>query len=140
MAIDLWPDTEGGVRDYLRAVPEVVALVSTRVFFGVADGDFPQVVVSRVGGTEDPSDAPIDQALIQLDIWGKAAGVNAKLACTQLKNVVRGAVTALNHTPATAGGVALMGATVDSDSWLPDETTGQPRYVLTCAVIAKVSS
>lgn len=133
--IDVWPDTEGAIRDYLRGVPEVAADVGTRVFFGVAEGTFPQVVVSRVGATSDLSDAPIDQALIQLDVWGPDRD---KATATRVKNRVKGAITALNHRPVVVGGVQLAGATVDSDAWLPDPNTQQARYILTCTVVALV--
>ena len=44
------PDVEGAVRAWLRAHPRL-ALLGTRVFFGVPEGvTFPFVTVARIGG------------------------------------------------------------------------------------------
>jgi hypothetical protein len=139
-----WPDVEGAVRTYLRAHTDVVAQVGARVFFGIPDEPtWPLIVVSRVGGFEDPSDAPIDQAMVQLDCWGafhldgstEVLTRPNKASATAVLRAVRQAHSDLIHVPAT---VTVAGATVridggawQSDPYIPDPSDGRPRYVVT---------
>lgn len=136
-----WPDVEGGVRAYLRADADVQAALggSQRVFFGIPKSPtWPLVVVSRVGGGDDLSDAPVDVALIQIDCWGEidaASGHGLKSGCTTLVNAVRSALTAMTDHVATAA-CRLVGASVQSVVWLPDPSNDRPRYVVTAEVTA----
>lgn len=132
-----WPDVEGAVRDHLRNDPTVAGLVGQRVFFGVpldANGNvtsqLPLVTVQRVGGGDDDSEAPVDQALIQIDCW--AASRN-KAQAHQVASAVRTALTEIRTVP--VGSTVLHGATVESVIWAPDPKD-HPRYSLTALVSA----
>lgn len=137
MTVNDWPDVEGGLRDWLRTNPGVAALVSTRVWFGIPDDPtFPLVTVARVGGGDDESEAEIDQALIQVDCWGrdrnKAEATSVALAVRKALHDIRGATTLKT-------GVVAYGAVVVDDRFLPDQQTSQPRYALTVAVTARAA-
>lgn len=132
-----WPDVEGLLRTHLRADTGVAAIVGARVFFGVPKGateaTFPLVVVQRVGGGADHSEAPLDVALMQVDCWGSIANGNGlKAPCTALVNSVRAALEAVG-TDSTA---ALKGANVESVLWLPQVDNDRPRYAVTAVVSA----
>lgn len=133
-----WPDVEGAVRDHLRADAGVTALVGQRVFFGVprkaTDATWPLVVVQRVGGGQDASDAPVDVALVQIDCWGQigADGNGRKAGATALVNAVRSSLEAMG-TDSTA---VLKGASVETVLWLPEVDNDRPRYAVTAVVTA----
>lgn len=137
-----FPDTEGAVRAWLRSAPDVSALVGQRVFFGVPKGateaTFPLVVVQRVGGGDDPSEAPVDIALVQLDCWGGIddSGNGRKAQATALVNAVRSAAADLRSPITPIPNVVLHGVNVESVVWLPDADNDRPRYVVTAEVTA----
>lgn len=133
-----WADVEGAVRDHLRADAGVAALVGARVFFGIPKtapaGSWPLVVVQRVGGGQDGSDAPVDVALVQVDCWGTldGSGNGVKSVATALVNTVRAAL----ETVGTDQAAVLRGAVVQSVLWLPDPDNDRPRYAVTAEVTA----
>lgn len=132
-----WADVEGALRTHLRADAGVVALVGQRVFFGVpkkaTEATFPLVVVQRVGGGSDVSEAPLDVALVQVDCWGSIANGNGlKAGATALVNAVRASLEAVG-TDQTA---VLKGANVESVLWLPEVDNDRPRYAVTAVVSA----
>ena len=144
MADEAFPDVEGAFRDYLRAETQVTAIVGNRAFFGVpvnaGESSYPMLVVSRVGGGDDPSaDVPMDQALVQIDAWGEVdgKGFGDKTSCRALANAVRRACRKI-RSATTQSGVILYGAVVQSDLWLPDPDTRRPRYAITVVVTAIV--
>lgn len=147
MPTDTLPDTEGALVTWLKGRSAVSAIVGARVFFGVPKGateaSYPMLVVFRVGGTDDVSDVPIDNALVQIDCWGSfgASGFGKKAECTALKNAVRAELKALTQAGSTtiAPGVDAHGMTVESDLWAPDPADDRPRYSLTVAVTASNS-
>ena len=131
------PDVEGGIRDALRADTGMDALVDGRVFFGVPENaTWPLVTVQRVGGGDDPGEAPIDLALVQIDCWGamrnKSQAWAAAAAVRSWAQSVRRA-TALN-TEVTAYSV-----TVESVLWAPDPAD-RPRYSVTALVMARATN
>lgn len=129
-----WPDVEGGIRDYLRANTAIAALVGTRVFFGIpATVQYPLITVQRVGGGDDTSEAPIDQALIQIDVW---AAVGNKASATAVLNAVRDCLSGIRGRTTLKAGVTGFGAEVVSVIWAPEQGTDQPRYSVTAAVAA----
>lgn len=141
-AVEVLPDTEGAVRTFLRANAAVAAIVGARVFFGVPKGateaSFPLVVVQRVGGGDSDSEAPVDEALLQVDCWGSISaesGYGVKATATALKNAVRSAFKSFNGGQLVAG-VECGGFTVQSDIWLPDPENDRPRYSLTVEAAA----
>jgi len=147
MSTLVFPDVEGGVRTYLRGYADLVALVGARVFFGIPnEPTWPLVVVSRVGGGDDSSDAPFDEALVRLDCWGRlyqdtdpTKRHGDKAGCRAVANAVRSAIADLTHLPATAAGVFLAGGSVVADTWEPDPDDDRPRYSLLAQITARVA-
>lgn len=127
-----WPDIEGKVRTLLRADPGVTALVGSRVFFGVPrePSAWPVVTVQRVGGGPDGSQVPADDALIQVDIFGRVdpSGHGDKAQTWTVTAAIIGALEAQDR-----GSWACQ---VLSVLWLPDPTDDRPRYSLTVRVLA----
>jgi hypothetical protein len=139
------PDTEGAVRAYLRSHTDVAAVVGQRVFFGIpGTPTYPLAVVARVGGFEDSSDAPIDQALIQVDCIGSlhddTRNSPDKAEANRVRLAVRQAFLDLTHTHADVEVadtvVRLSGAVVQSDPYLPDPGDGRPKYPITVQLTA----
>jgi hypothetical protein len=141
VTVDAFPDTEGAIRTWLRAQPAVTALVGQRVFFGIpkaaTEATFPLVTVQLVSTVPDPSEAPVDRSLIQIDCWGSldASGNGQKAAATALVNTIRALLHSITQ-PTPMGTVTVFGANVESVTWLPDPTNDRPRYVLTAEVTA----
>ncbi len=129
-----WPDTEGALRDLLRADSGVSALAGNRVFFGLpAPVKFPADVVRRAGGGQDPGETPIDRPLVMIDCWGipgDKAGAHAITAA------VRDALSNI-RSATTQGATVLYGANVIGAVFVPDPETDQPRYSLTVDVTAR---
>jgi hypothetical protein len=135
------PDVEGAVKDYLRQAAEVTATAcGTRTFLAPDDPEFPYNRVWRIGGGEDTSNAPIDQALIQIDVFGQ---VRQLAEADTVRRGIRAALRRLQDEPFTAAGKArLLGAVVRDDRRLPDleaqdggVTGARPRYVITALVM-----
>lgn len=133
------PDVEGAVVALLRAFPAVASITGARTFFGIPKGateaTFPLNVVQRVGGGDDPGEAPVDLALIQIDCWGRigASGNGLKAECTAQTNAVR---SALRSITGSTDGSDVAGITVQSVIWLPDPSNDRPRYVVTAEATA----
>lgn len=132
---ETFPDVEGALRDWLRGRSAIEALVDERVFFGVS-GDNAQIVVQRVGGGDDLSEAPLDIALIQLDLWGSKSSPS-KADLDELRRTVRAELYQLREATALNDDVTAYGANVASDLWRPDPANDRPRYILTVEVTAR---
>lgn len=135
-----WPDVEAGVRDYLKADAGVAAIVSTRVFYGVPRGgtgdlaaQLPLITVRQVGGVEDPSEAPIEQALVQIDCWGRS-----HTAAVAVRNAVRDALASIRGATQLNAEVVGYGAQVESVLFTPDPSD-VPRYSVTALVTARAA-
>lgn len=130
-----FPDTEGAVRTWLKTKTEITSKVGTRVFFGYPEGTpaTPLIVLARVGGAPQRSEAPVDVALLQFDCWGtgrnKAQATDVMLALVGVLESMQAGVT-LDST--TRG----FGSAVESSPWLPEPTSDQARYVVTAVVTA----
>ena len=138
---DALVDIEGGLRDWYRTLPSVTALAGQRIFTNGfrPSTAMPAAVILRVGGGDDPGEAPIDQPLVQLDIRGaeKAdAWELTRVLVAELRSIRRRTVlrAATGDTPA----VIAHGAVIESVIWLPDPSD-QPRYVVTAAVTASAA-
>jgi hypothetical protein len=138
-----WPDIEGAMRDYLRADTAVNALIGNRQFFAVpATPTYPLLTVSRVGGGQDAdTDAPIDVALVSIDIWGEldANGYGDKAGALAVVNAVRSALEAISGRTTLTNGVTGHGAEVVGVAWAPDPDNGRPHYAVTAEVTATSS-
>jgi len=145
MTVQTMPDVEGGLRTYLRANTDLAALIGTRCYFGIPDAPvFPLVVVRRVGGGDDIGDAPIEQALVQIDCWGDftADGVHGNKAQAEaVRRCVRGILFGLTAHGATHldSATVCYGAVVLSDIWLPDPDDDRPRYSISAQITARAA-
>lgn len=130
-----WPDTEGALKTYLAADTAITALAGSRVFFGmptnVTDADFPMVTLQRVGGGEGAGDAPVDDALVQIDCWGP---VRDKAGAWSLCSAVRDRLT--QRGDVALNGAVRAGFVVGSVVWLPDPGNARARYSITAEVSA----
>jgi hypothetical protein len=130
-----FPDCEGGVRDWLRSVPSVSALVGQRVFFGLPVAvTWPAVVVQMVGGGPDAGNAPVFVPLIQIDCWGE--GRNKAQAAAVMSAVV-GAIESIQSGTALGADAKAVWASVLSVIWLPDPESDQARYSVTAEIAAR---
>ncbi len=145
MTVQAMPDVEGGLRTYLRSQSELQAVVGQRIYFGVPDAPvFPLVTVRRVGGGDDTGEAPLEQALIQIDVWGghTADGIHGdKATADTVRRCLRGVLFGLTAHGATAldNSTVCYGASVQSDIWLPDPDDDNARYSLTVLVTARAA-
>jgi hypothetical protein len=130
-----WPDTEGALKTFLAADSPITALVSSRVFFGMptnaGDSDFPMITLQRVGGGEGAGDAPVDEALIQVDCWGP---VRDKATAWSVVSAVRDRLTQRGDVALNAS--VRAGLVVQSVVWLPDPDNARARYSITAEVTA----
>jgi len=133
------PDVEGALRTWLRAQ---TTGVSQRVYFGIPTGateaKFPLITVALVGSRDDASDAPIDNTLVQVDVWGAldASGHGLKADTTAIVNTVRALFQAVKGRTALNASVDCFGIGVESCVWLPDADNDRPRYAMTVSVEA----
>lgn len=133
------PDVEGALRTYFRAWPPLTGLVAQRIYLSLPRDNvvYPCLDLFRVGGGDDPSEAPVDRALIQINCWGElyANGNGNKTQAAQVAFAVRSGLNALRGR-VDVGTVALMGSTVESVIWLLDPADARPRYAVTTLVTA----
>lgn len=138
MTLIVLPDIEAVLVAYLRARPEVSAIVDDRVATEIpaaerlADGDvlFPRVKLARVGGTPT-IDRPLwlDRALVQFDAYGTSKS-QARLLADTVRAVMADAT-------GVRGDAVITRVNPGGLMWLPDTAygeAGQPRYLATAAV------
>jgi len=139
---DTLPDIEGALRTWLRAQAAVTAAVGQRVFFGVPKGaaetSFPLITVQLVDARDDDSEAPLTQAVVQIDVWGTIddSGNGKKAECTTVVNTVRSVLRTVRGRTALTATVAAFGIDVIGMAWAPDPDNDRPRYVVTAEVTA----
>ena len=133
----LIPDTEALVSAYLRAAPELAALVGERVYTAVPAkvGAAPFLLVQRIGGTPLFSrPLVLDEAELQLDAWGgtKRDALTLMETARQLLVLMPG-----QHALGVVSAVGF-GAL----RWQPDGTyePPRPRYVADMSVWVKPSA
>lgn len=130
-------DIEGAIRTALRADSGVSAIVAQRVHFGVpTNPTWPLVTVQRVGGGDDPSEAPIDLPLVQIDCWGAERN---KAQARALADAVRAWCRTIRTATDLDTITTVYGVNVDSDIWTPD-ATDRPRYSITCSVMCRTTA
>lgn len=112
------------LRDWLRGVPAVTALVSTRTYAGgLPDAvTYPAVTIRRIGGGPD---GPIDLGLYQLDAWAATAPTSGAVAAALASTVESVGVVDLGS------GVTLTGGVVQSWNILDTDTPDAYRNTLT---------
>lgn len=141
MTVDQFPDVEGALVAWLKSQTDLTALIGGhRIFFGVPKGateaTFPCVTVQLVGTVPDPSEAPIDRALIQIDVWGSfgQSGNGKKAEATNVVNTVRALLHSIHEPTPMGTNTTVYGCNVESVAWLPDPPSDRPRYSLTAEV------
>lgn len=90
-------------------------------WFG-ATGRRPEVVLQRVGGTDE-------QALLQFDCWADTKAAAATLAA-DLVTALTG-LASYDHD-----GIRLHGASGPTSRWLPDPVADTPRYIVEATIFA----
>jgi len=139
---DTLPDIEGALRTWLRAQSPITALVGQRVFFGVPKGatevTFPLITVQLVDASDDASEAPLTQALVQFDVWGSIdeSGNGKKAETTVVVNTLRSVLRTVRGRTALTASVAAFGIDAVGIGWSPDPDNDRPRYVVTAEVTA----
>ena len=135
-----WPDAEGALRTWLRADSELSALIGNRVFFsfpkGGDEGNFPAVLLTRIGGSTLPTEAPIDNILFQFDVLGKlpdvvggGLGPTLNVARTLCK-----VLTKLRGKTDLGGGVRAFDARISSQFDSPMPGDNRPRRIVTAVI------
>lgn len=123
-------DAEAAAKAWARADAAIVAIVGQRVFLGVNNNaEFPQLVVERVGGGPQASEAPLDDALLQFSCWATSRGAAGALAYTVMSQ-------AESMTVGTPMGDAAVGKRARSplgprySTSEADQKAGRHRYVV----------
>lgn len=137
MTTAVFADVEGAVRTWLRTVPVVTALVSTRVWFAVPEDSptYPLVALSRVGGSPQGPETPVDDARLQFDCFGRTKAEAAAVAyavCGAVHTLRAG--TALDSTA-----VALSGQVVLGPLFSPDPDDNSPRYIVDAVITIRAT-
>jgi len=129
-----WPDVEGAMKSYLATHVASAKGVYLGIPEGALDNDalFPMIVVQRVGGGQDPSEAEIDLALIQLMIVGKKRGSQSCWDCTA---ETRSVLAAIRGNTTLRSDVVAYGAEDNNVTYAPD-VDGRARYAITTQVAA----
>lgn len=127
MALRLLVDAELLAVRYLRAVPEVAAVVSARVYTEIPpEPTYPLVRLTRIGGIPAIR-RHLDVARLQVDVWA-----NSKFAARGLAATVQAALH--DMVGAHTEGVVTR---VEDDlglTWAPDPETDVARYTAGYAV------
>lgn len=122
--VKTFADAEGAARSWARALPGFVA---GRVFFGMPERPvFPLALVQRVGSGRGGGDTPIDNALIQFDIFG--ADHRSKAQVGALAVYLQGQVESLVCGTLMGAAVALSASVESGPSWRPVPTSEEPRH------------
>lgn len=122
MAVVVLPDVVALCREYLITVPELTAVVGTRIATRSPDVPaYPYITMQRIGGASIVANR-FDQARIQFDAWA-ATEHDASLAVRTL----RGALFALEHGGFVSRAGVLTGAVdIAGPQWIPDTTVTPP--------------
>jgi len=121
------PDDELAVLQYLKAVPELLALLPAAQMRTELPNKptYPMLLIQRAGGITVDGHG-LDEPAIQVDVVG-AAGTKA--AVKKIANTARGAILAI-ASDIVAEAVLVSATEEVGPSWLPDTvpTPPLPRY------------
>jgi len=123
-------DSEAAIRTWARSESHITAAVADRVFFATPqtyERTAPEswIVLSLVTETHQPGDVGFQRPLIQFTCYGRTKAVAADVALA-----VQAAGRSFVGRPVTVGPATIVAAEVSAKRWLPDPTTGTPRYVV----------
>lgn len=123
MTVHVLPDIEALVIQWALATPEVNT-VNGRIYSAVpATPTFPLIRLTRVGGEPTSRLLWLDQALVQVDVWG-----GPKSTARLVAETFRAHLSASLVGPHEAGAVTAV--EVGGLTWLPDDSyaPSRPRY------------
>jgi hypothetical protein len=133
-----WPDIEGALRTYLRNDPGINAVVGTRVFFGIprdSASSFPLIMITRIGGGQFPGDAPLDNPLIQFDVYArKAEEGGGRKECTTAALALRKALSTIRGRTRLDDTVVAFDPRVSVQVFSPLPGDDRPRCLVTATV------
>ena len=138
-----WPDIEGALRDYLRNDADLVPLINRRVFFVAPKrAVFPMILVTRIGGGQASGEAPMDTALLQLDIIGKKADEagGGKGPVTQVALATQKALSKIRGRTVLVPGVTAFDARIASSFYSPFPGDDRPRQIITTVIPSIVTT
>lgn len=119
------PDDELAVLQYLKAVPELLALLpATQIRTELPNKPtYPMVLITRGGGPAHDRGS-IDEPALQVDVVG-----GDKRTCKRITQTVRAAILAIANDT-VAEGVLVSASEEVGPAWLPDTipTPPIPRY------------
>jgi hypothetical protein len=120
------PDIEGAFRSWLRTHPRL-ALLGTRVFFGIPEGvTDPFVTVARLGGgSYDPR--------LTCEAYG-----SSKNSAADVAQRIAAAVEGIENT-VLAAGVLAQGGNVDTILWRPASPDDKPRYIVDITIFVSAT-
>jgi hypothetical protein len=131
-----YSDIEGGLKEYLRSLN--LANLGTRVFLGEPRGGasaYPIVTLFRVsGGPVAGADYPMDNARVQIDVWGNTGG---KVQCQAVAQSIVSNLLDMPCGTLMGDNVRAFGATGFVVNYLPDADNGRPRYSIDCQIQAQ---
>lgn len=138
-----FPDEMGAMRTYLRADPDLAAVIDGRVFFsfpkaGAAGNEalFPAVLITRIGGGQMGGEVPIDSILFQFDVLGKLADTSGG-GYGPMTVAARALLTALSKLRGRTylgDGVVAFDARIASQFDSPMPADNRPRRIVTAAI------
>lgn len=122
MTAAVFADTEAAVRTWIRSL-------GLAAFFAVPTGAgvvFPLVTVSRIGGRPQAGQAPLEDVLLVLDVWG-----TTKEQAADAMRTLGDALVAAESVPLDER-TWCYGFTVENVVWLPDPPPSKlKRYSMT---------
>lgn len=123
------PNIEAIVVDFLLATPEVNTIDDRIVTVVPARPVFPLIRVTRIGGNPTSRLLWLDQATLQVDVWG-----GPKNTARDIAETARAHLSA--SLPGPHDGGAVTAVEVGGLTWLPDESydPAKPRYSFDLAV------
>lgn len=130
--INILPDAELAVIQYLRARSEVTSLVpASRITTALpSSATYPYITVTRAGGNALQAWA-IDQPSLQIDVWG-----GLKEDCYAVAAAIRACIVAIRNDQVSEA-TLVSGFEELGPQWMPDMVTTPPlsRYVARYQVV-----
>ena len=124
--INVLPDAELAVIQYLRARSEVTALVSSDRITTVLPPQptYPHVTLMRLGG-DSLAWGNIDESAVQIDVWG-----GSRYQCQRIARTIRACILAIANDTVSEG-TLVSGFEETAPQWLPDDVVVPPlpRFV-----------
>lgn len=135
-----WPDVEFALRQWLRADTDLQAFVGQRVFFGVPRNSanaFPLIMLTRIGGGQDSSEVPLDNALMQFDVYGRKTNEGgSRKEVTDIALQLRRSLQKIRGRTRLDDFVSAFDTRVSSQVFSPLPADDRPRILIVATVPA----